>query len=296
MKRLAILGILFLLVCNNTIAQSYNARFDKLFNAKDTAGQRMLLEKWYAEKPDDAEYYTAAFNYHAVKSREPVLSFDDKAQGKNSLAVRNNQDSTMAFLNESAGYNPQALVQAYRVIDEGIGKFPKRLDMRFGKIYMLGENGRYDVFADELVKTLQYSATINHQWLWTDNKPVKDPVTFLKDNTQSYILQLYEVGDEQADNMLKAANAALLLFPDHAPFLSDQAVAYSIKNELSQALVPLLKAAAIVPEDYIVLNNIAEIYYRLKDKENALKYYRMVLKYGDAQAKNLAKERIKELG
>ena len=57
----------------------------------------------------------------------------------------------------------------FKYFDEGISKFPNRLDIRFGKIYILGQLEDYENFSNEIVKTIQYSSQNNNQWLWSED-------------------------------------------------------------------------------------------------------------------------------
>ena len=51
----------------------------------------------------------------------------------------------------------------------------------------------------------------------------------------------------------------------------------------------------INPKDYIVLANIAQGYKLKGDKQKAIAYYRKTAEFGDAQAKEFAKQQIAEL-
>lgn len=64
---------------------------------------------------------------------------------------------------------------------------------------------------------------------------------------------------------------------------------------MMKTLTYLLKAEKISPEDFIVLNNIAYTYKMKNDKINAIKYYKLVKKYGDESAKNQAEKELKIL-
>ncbi|MNR16389.1 Tetratricopeptide repeat protein [compost metagenome] len=115
-------------------------------------------------------------------------------------------------------------------------------------------------------------------------------------SVKDYVFQLYEVKD---DNIIpyigSIAESVLKLYPDHVESLSNLSITYLVKKEYDNALIPLLKAEKLSPKDYIVLSNIAWCYYQKKDKLNAIKYYELVLKYGDEGAMNFANEKLVEL-
>jgi hypothetical protein len=56
-----------------------------------------------------------------------------------------------------------------------------------------------------------------------------------------------------------------------------------------------LKAEKIDRKDIIVLNNIAEVYVRKKDKSNAKIYYEKIIKNGSKEEGDDAREKIKKL-
>ena len=51
----------------------------------------------------------------------------------------------------------------------------------------------------------------------------------------------------------------------------------------------------MAPNDAVVINNIAYLYEKKKDKANALKYYRLLEKTDDENYVRLAKKAIAEL-
>ena len=68
-------------------------------------------------------------------------------------------------------YLDEDINNAISVIDEGINKFPNRLDMRFGKIYALGQLENWELFTEEVIRTVKYSKINNNKWTWTNNQP-----------------------------------------------------------------------------------------------------------------------------
>ena len=188
------------------------------------------------------------------------------------------------------------LKKGFDYADKGIAKNPTRLDIRFGKAYMFGELEDWKDFTTEIIKTVDYSATIKNKWTWIDNKPVDDPKAFMLSSIQNYQLQLYNTNkDDLLDNMKQIAEAVLKYYPDHVESLSNLSIVYMIKKEYDKALEPLLKAEKLAPTDYIVLSNIAQAYKLKGDNKNAIKYYELTVKHGDEQAKEYAKNQIEEL-
>jgi tetratricopeptide (TPR) repeat protein len=216
--------------------------------------------------------------------------------GDEGLMIKS-QDSSetepVGFLYEETYYDPEILQKGMEYIATGINKFPNRLDMRFGEIYMLGQIKDYENFTKQIIQAVNYSATNNNAWTWSNSKPVEDPKAFFLSALQDYQVQLYNTeSDEQLENMKRIAEAILKHYPDHVESLSNLAIVYLLSEQYDQALQPLLKAEKINPKDAIVLNNIAQTYKLLGETKKAIKYYKRTIKYGDAETQHYAQEQI----
>jgi len=286
-----VIGIYF-----QSIGQTFKEKFNDLLAKTDTTGQINLLQKWEVKDSNDPELYVAYFNYFVNKSITEVISIDKIQKGKDAFEITDSTSKTVGFLNSNTGFGDKYLNLGFAYIDKGISKFPSRLDMRFGKIYMLGKIKDYNNFTFEIVKAIDYSETIKNQWTWDDNKMVDDPKKFMLSAIQDYSVQLYNTNDDALlDNMKSISETVLKYYPDHVESLSNISIVYLLKKDYDKALVVLLKAEKLAPTDYIVLSNIAQAYKLKGDNKNAIKYYELTLKYGDDQAKGYAKEQIQKL-
>jgi len=299
MKRILFLFLFLISVHHQSSAQNYKAQFNELIKGnKDSTALKKVLHDWKASKPDDAELYVAFYNYYVLESRVDLIALERTPKGEESLKMIGT-DSTnkgeVAYINDGTYYKPEYLNVGFAYIDTGIRKFPSRLDMWFGKVYMFGEIKDYKSFTNELIKVVEYSAKIDNRWTWTDNEPLKDPKNYLLGSLQDYIVQLYNEGDVQANNINKLAGICCKYYPKRVEFLSDYSISFIMRGDFKGALKPLLDAAAIAPEDAIVLNNIAFCYYKNGDKTNAIKYYELAVKFGDDRQKEQANEKLSEL-
>lgn len=278
-----------------TYSQDNYEKFKVLSVNKDTVGQRNLLEQWARKNHQDPEFYTCYFNYYVQKSLSEVIMLDRNPGKEEALRMIDSTGQTAGYLYSQTTYDPKYLKLGFEIIDKGIEKFPDRLDMRFGKIYMLGEANHYDLFTDEIVKSIEYSNKNRNNWLWTTNTKVKEPKSFLLDNIQNYVNDLYNLGNEQAKNIRRIAEASLRVYPDHVVSLSNLAISYILENNYTKALEPLLRAEKQSPNDLIVLGNIAHVYTNLNDNQHAVKYYEKLLEFGDENAREFAAEQLKKL-
>jgi len=188
------------------------------------------------------------------------------------------------------------LQQGFNKIDEGIALYPNRLDMRFGKIYALGQIEDWQKLTDEIVKAIQYSKINNNQWTWTNNQKRSDGKDFFLSSLQTYQLNLYNTEDDDLlPNMQTIALEILKIYPKHIESLSNLAITYLLTNQYDKGVEALLRAEKINPKDCIVLNNIAHGYKLQGNKKNAIKYYEKIIKYGDEEHVQYAKQQIEQL-
>jgi tetratricopeptide (TPR) repeat protein len=279
-----------------SFAQDFKKEFSRAFTQKDTAAQMQLLQNWQKEKPDDAELFVAYFNYYFSKSKREIIRLSSTPDTSASLELKDSTGlNTVGYLSDGIDYDSDLLEKGFQYIDNGINKFPTRLDMRFGKIYALGQIENYEAFTSEIIKTIDANNQLNDRWTWTDNKKVNDPKQFFLNAIQDYSVQLYNAGDEQLSRMQQIAERVLKYYPNHVESLSNLAIVYGLQGNYDNALKHLLKAEKIAPTDFIVLNNIANMYQQKGDKRNAIKYYELTAKHGDEEAKSAAAKKLKEL-
>lgn len=284
---------IMMFIAVNSYGQDFKKEFIELTAKNDTTGEAAILTKWEKKTPNDPELFIAYFNYYIQKSLMEVVE-KEKPTSKGSKV----KDSLKKVAGTIASILKRDMYfkKGMEYIDQGIAMYPNRLDMRFGKIYVLGLKEKYHEFTDEIVKAIEYSGTNNNAWVRTDNNPEKDTKKFMLNSVQGYVAQLYQTKDEVVlDDMKRVSETVLKYYPDHVESLSDLSIVYFIRKEYDKGIEQLLKALKITPDDYIVLNNIAQAYKAKGDKENAIKYYELLMKYGDEQAKMSARQEINGL-
>ncbi|PZD78782.1 tetratricopeptide repeat protein [Mesonia sp. K7] len=293
-KKLATLIIVF--VSQTVMSQNYQTEFQEYFQANDTINQLKILEKWQSKNPKDAELYTSFFNYYIKKSRQEVLTFTNEEPNGDGFVLKDSLNQTAGFLGNQIYYNQRELKKGFDKIDKGIELYPNRLDMRFGKIYALGEITDWTNFTKEIIKTIEFSAKNNNLWTWTNHEKYDGGEKEFLLSIQSYQIQLYNTGnDDLLKNMRAIANKVLEYYPNHIESLSNISITYLLTGEYDKGIESLLKAVKINPKDFIVLSNIAYAYKLKGNKEKAIEYYEKTYEYGDEQAKQYAKQQLAQL-
>lgn len=298
-KRVTLLIFGLTLVFNQVFGQTFKQQFYEFVSKKDTLGQQQLLDKWVKSDSNDPELYIAYFNYFVKKSVKEVVTLGQNPEGNDVLQIMDKDSSKkepVAYLYGDTYYDQNILKNGFDYIDKGLSKYPNRLDMRFGKIYLLGQIENYEKFTAEIINTIDYSHVNKNKWTWADNKPLDDPENFMLSSIQDYQLQLYNTeNDNLIENMKRIAEAVLKYYPEHIESLSNISIVFMLQKQYDKALDTLLKAEKLNPKDCIVLNNIAQTYKLKGDTINAIKYYKLTIQYGDDKAKNYANGQIEEL-
>ena len=288
--------LILTLIANFGFAQNFHEKFKKSTEEKDTIQQLKILKEWESKNSNDPELYTSYFNYYFAKSKTDLISIDKNSNGKEGYQLKDSLGNVAGYIQSNKSYNEKYAKKGIEYIDKGILKFPKRLDMRFGKTYVLGENENYTEFTKEIIKTIEYSNVIKNEWNWTKDKKLEDAENFMLGSIQNYVTQLYNTGnDDLLENMKNIAETILKYYPNHIESLSNISIVHLIWKEFDKGLEYLQKAEKINPTDFVVLGNIAQAYKMKDDKINAIKYYELVKKYGNEDAKANSDENIKNL-
>jgi tetratricopeptide (TPR) repeat protein len=276
--------------------QDFKADFEKYCQEGDTTKQIEVLKKWESEDPKNPELFTSYFNYYFLKSKQEVLSMTTEEPEGENLSFQDSTGKTAGYIGSSIYFNPETFKKGLDKIDQGIKMYPNRLDMRFGKIYALGQADDWARFTDEIVKTIEYSNKNDNKWTWTNSEKKENGKDFFLTSIQDYQLNLYNTGnDDLLVNMRTIAQAILKYYPNHIESLSNLSITYLLTGEYDKGIEPLLKAEKIDSKDAIVLGNIAQGYKLKGDKKTAIEYYEKVIKYGDERSISYAKQQIEEL-
>jgi tetratricopeptide (TPR) repeat protein len=276
-------------------AQTNYEKFKKLYAKNDTTKINALLVDWEKTNANDPELYTASINYYFDNSKKEIITLGEKQNSKNSYQLTDSSGKVAGYLGSTENYDQEKLKKALKYANTGIEKFPNRLDIRFGKCYLLQQIEDYNNFTKEVIKTVEYSQVNKNNWLWTENKKQENGEVFMLETIQAYLKQLYDTeNDDLLPNMLQIGEATLKYY-ENVEILSTTAVALMLTKNYDKAIEYLKKAEKINPKDFIVLNNIANGYRLKGDKENAIKYYMLTEKYGDEDAKLQAKKQIEIL-
>ena len=256
MKRIASFFLITLCIAS-VCAQSYSDAFDEAFRRDDIAGQRQALELWQQEAPNDVNLFIARYNYYANR------------------AITSDADGHTLATNQSLADS------GLLAIEEGITLFPDRLDLRFGKLYFLGELGRWDAFAKESDRTLDYSVQIGHRWAYP-NVPDDMIEELLVEGMVDYMVEMFvriadtahltAVDSLMAMRIQRMAKRIVQLFPGDFPSTYMLALSHLMLNENDKAYKYLRRAENINSTSVPLLKSLVKVCRALGKAVQASEY------------------------
>jgi tetratricopeptide (TPR) repeat protein len=292
----SIFTLFVIAICNLTIAQNFQTDFATAFHVNDTITQIKVLNAWEKATPKDPELYTSFYNYYFRLAKKEMISVTKDQPNGESLALTDSLNQTAGYMGSTINYDTNLTDKAFIKLNKGIQLHTNRLDMRFGKIYGMGEIENWTEFTSEIINTINHSKVNKNKWLWTNNVAKEDGKLLMLSSIQSYQVQLFNTeNDDLLPNMQRIALAILAIYPDHIESMSNLSITYFINKEYDKGIEILLKAEKLNPKDYVVLSNIAHGYNLKGNKTKAIEYYEKTLQYGTDDAKAFAKEKIEML-
>ncbi|MBS9779703.1 MAG: tetratricopeptide repeat protein [Moraxellaceae bacterium] len=283
----------------STIVQKdYQKKFNKYLMKKEFDKLAKLLQKWEQKDPTNEKLYINYFNYYVAKSMDGNVTIS-KEKPQNSdmsnvmVALDKNRQPVMFM---TVRYNQALLNKALAKIDEGIARYPNRLDMRFGKAYILSRNKDWNGYTNEMVKAIQQAKVNNNQWLWEGNKAIPDGKSYLLASIQGSQVQLFNAEDKKLlANVRKISNELLKVYPNNVQSINNIATSYAMGGDFDNGLKYFLQAEKINPQDPVILLNIANVYKKTNNKAKAKEYYQRIAKLADPRAKKIATEQLEKL-
>lgn len=287
---------LFLCSFKLVTAQNFKDRFYQQMERNDTAAAKLTLAEWERMDPDNDAFLIATFNYYYLTGKSGGIEVKKDASEKDDFLIEDSAGTVVGSISNNTAFDKARVQKGLDAIDEGIRLYPDRLDMRFGKIHVLGILEEYAPFTEAILASTDYGYKIHHQWQWADSIPVEEGEEFFLVSVQDYIETLFNANDDSLlKDVLLIANKILSYRPDHVMSLSNIAVAQSFLGNYEDALISLLQAEKAVPKDPIIINNIAELYKRLNDTAKAREYYSRLQSVGDENDREHAREELDKL-
>jgi len=278
-------------------AQDLKTTFYDCFQSRDTACQRKTLAEWEKAEPDNPELLGAYLNYHFMQGREEiVMMMEGTPPAGEALVIQDSLGNPMGYMGSEIMFDWEEIQKGLDKVSHGIELYPDRLDLRWGKVWVLGQMSRWDLFEENIIQAIDRSAENDNEWVWLDNEPLEEGSQGFMAGLQDYQMQLlntYE--DSLLKRMRNIGNAVLEYYPENVENLTNVAITHILTGEFEAAVSLLDKAIAIRPKDTIVLCNLAQCHRDLGNTEKALAYYNKAMEYGDAETRAFVTEELELL-
>jgi tetratricopeptide (TPR) repeat protein len=278
------LPALMLLLAGSLFADD-QSRYEELLKRGQYEELEAHLNEWETRDPENPELYIGWFNYYLNLGRSSGIALEQRSDAPEGTSMALSDPETgeiVGYMFERTSYDPEMISLAISYLNRGLELAPDRLDMHFGKIHILQEIGDFGTESEALVAALETSVRIENAWYWSNYEKVDEGRRFLLNNIQDYYQAWFSDGSDAAVQAIRrAAGRQMELYPSHPYAYNNLAISYLIRNELNEALPLLLSAETLDPQDYIIINNIARVYYNLGDWENARGYFLKLREFPD---------------
>src|SRR5574344_29524 len=152
------------------------------------------------------------------------------------------------------------IVKVFANLDEAIRRYPNRLDIWLGKLYVCTIIEQAECVEKTSISLLDMSAKNHNFWQW-QNGEIKDK-NFMLGNLNVYQNILFENKKDKA--LENIAKMAVKYYPEDVPNLNYLALINIFKGNYFVAEEILLKAQKIAPNDDVINQNMLQ----LKNKMN----------------------------
>jgi len=239
---MALLGIVMLQ------AQNYEEQFNQAIDADDFDKMRDVLVQWDAYAPC-ADVYSNWFTYYSL------LADKNGANGQPDYSVQ------------------LPLADKLRTAVE---MYPNRLDLRSNEMNVMINLERYNLLPDAIRDLLQYDTKIAGEWLTYANDPgTPERMGTAEEIAQEYFAAMYDYG--QRDVVRQINEVCLAERPNSVVFRTDRAVLMLADGDAEGSLAALQAIDNDSPGDEVVMSNLAYLYEKKGDADNARKYNQKLL-------------------
>lgn len=152
---------------------------------------------------------------------------------------------------------------AVMTLQEGIRKFPNRLDLYFGLAATYLYIDQPDMMIYIVEKAMQQEKKNKGQWLWTADEPTPDDIDYMFERVQEDFARFWAA--EDLERTERVAQMAVKYYPKRAEYWNNMgAVAiwkedFSEKPNFKKAMKYFQKALKLNPDDELIKANIEYI-------------------------------------
>jgi tetratricopeptide (TPR) repeat protein len=242
----------------------FKSMMDKL-DAKDFPSVEKFLDKEKESLRQDPEYHVILLNYAYAKRNNTLIVAKGKPKEGDIVFGDKDTGEAVGFIRQGGD---EIIVDAIVQTRQALPAFSNRLDIHFGIVTISAAIKRWDIVGNQLVDILTVSKSIKNQWKWGPIGSMDgEPRTFMLENVQSKINQLFRAEDEIADKMLiKVSEMMIKYYPEVIYGYSNLGVIYLATEKYGLAEKYINQALAIGPDDPVVRDNLKVLKQRKQGK------------------------------
>lgn len=261
--------LLFFTLLMAATPRNFGAEIDALLDKEQAQKALPILDEWKQKGGERvADYFVAGANIWRALSRKEVVAVDSVPAGKykvgkgkgDSLTIENDRGKKVGEIHTTVEIDAQKMRKAVGFLDEGVRRFPNRLDIPVGRAYLFRE--QHDL-PNEMASLRAFVAQARaaKSPLYGEQPP-KDPV----DELAVKVLNQYGREHFEADEPEPAKAVAELLvelYPKRAQGYNLLGYYQATREDWTAARREFQRALAVAPDDKLVKENIAECDRRL---------------------------------
>ena len=267
------------------------AKFQTLLTQKDTAALRQFIPKWEQSAGQSGDTYAAWCNLLLMEARKEILQLSADTTAHEGLILMDSTGNKAGSITGLVCYDAEKMQKLYQKFDEGLAKYPDRLDLWFGKVHVQLLEGHTTEAVGTLKQAVERSVKNYQKWLWTNDKPTpSDSEDFFFSTLQDYFRQLYDAKEDIASMAL--VDEVLRCYPKNIYFLNDKGALLASQGKTEEALEVFLQLHELAPNDDIVTSNVAYLYKETGNKKQALTFYKKLLKSANEELRTVAKHEL----
>src|SRR5262249_14655996 len=217
-----------------------------------------LLDEWRAQRPDDPDAWVTSANYYFNQSLGVMLSTEKPKKGD--LAITHKDTGATGSISVRPGVAPTSH-RASDLLQEATTKFPNRLDIWCGLVFIYQESGDFDNELATLKKMVAYAREHPVQLKWVKGEPLGEPVDkFVPEKLHDYG-QYYEKRENAEDDKRwsQIATLATEQYPNDPQGFKDAAGYWADIGEWKKAREFFEKAHQLDPKSVVALIALGQI-------------------------------------
>jgi len=286
----SLLKIIFILIVPNIcFTQNFLELHKTYLEERRYDSLEINLLAWGKSVARDETFYIEHLNFYFLKSKNSIYYTNQAKQEilEDSLGITD-------FMVYMDSLEIVFFKEAIHKVDEGLLFYSNRLDLIFGKLYVIRFHQEWDLLSKEIIKVIELSRQNNNQWLWEDNKPISEEEFLCTIEEHINFLATHQ-DDSLQFTVIEIAKSFLDYYPERYKAKFDLAIAYLLTGNLERGIELLHELEETFPNNLDIIYNLARAYQDSNENQKAIEYFIQMKGLDDESAKKYAKKQIRIL-